>query len=208
MKTLNKILIFTMFIISGIGINVYAQATSSVKLNVLPQSKLYIDGTSTLHDFTINAKKVDGYVELEKSAVDGDTLQSIEKLTGLKVVIPVKKLDTDKSSMNDNMDDALKADDNPNITYELKTIDPSDMPKTVGDSVEFKTTGNLTIAGKTNSIEMTVKGVKDKDGNVTFVGQKTVKMTDYGVEPPTMLFGTIKTHNAVVVHFNLVVASK
>lgn len=208
MKTLNKILIFTMFIISGIGINVYAQATSSVKLNVLPQSKLYIDGTSTLHDFTINAKKVDGYVELEKSAVDGDTLQSIEKLTGLKVVIPVKKLDTDKSSMNDNMDDALKADDNPNITYELKTIDPSDMPKTVGDSVEFKTTGNLTIAGKPNSIEMTVKGVKDKDGNVTFVGQKTVKMTDYGVEPPTMLFGTIKTHNAVVVHFNLVVASK
>ncbi len=189
-------------------INISAQANSTVKLTIEPQSTLTIDGTSTLHSFTIKAKEIEGYLTLDKANTDASNSDVSGKISDLSVVVPVKKLDSDKSSMNDNMDDALKADDNPNITYKLLSVDQSALPKVVGDSVNLNTTGELTIAGKKKDIEMTVKTTLLKDGQYEFAGQKKVNMKDYGVKPPTMFFGTIKVGADVVVKFDIVASVK
>jgi polyisoprenoid-binding protein YceI len=145
---------------------------------------------------------------LTNASDKGATNDAAQSLSSLKVVIPVKKLDTDKSSMNDNMYDALKADDNPNITYELTKVSSGVLPSVAGDSVQLSTTGVLSIAGKQNVIEMNVVGSLTKDGKVQFKGQKKIKMTDFGVDPPTMLFGTIRTGDEVTIKFDLLLAKK
>lgn len=184
-------------------INVNAQeANTGVNYKILPGSAMEIDGTSTLHNFEIKAKEIDGTMVLTNAQDKGATSDSAKTLSSLKVVIPVKKLDTDKSSMNDNMYDALKADDNPNIIYELQSVKSGLLPA-AGDSVQLSTTGALTIAGKKKVIDMSVTGFVTKEGKVQFKGQKKLLMTDFGVDPPTMLFGTIKTGDAVVIKFNL-----
>jgi len=203
-----KNFILMVLLAGGFFVSTYGQANESVKYTILPQSKLYIDGTSTFHNFTINAKEVSGYLVLNKVEQNGNAKAVLDNMSEMKVVVPVKKLDTDKSSMNDNMDDALKADKAPDITYELKSVESGKISNNPNDPGKFITTGNLTIAGVSKQIEMPVDGYIGKDGNLYFKGEETVKMTDYGVKPPTMFFGTIKTGDAVVVHFDLVLSTE
>lgn len=200
-----KNILMILFFSAGLYISANAQASGEVKYSIAPQSKLYLNGTSTLHNFTINAKEVNGYLIIEK---EGMANKEDVKVSGLKVVIPVKKLDTDKSSMNDNMDEALKADKAPDITYELKSVDSGALNEAAGDSSKLETTGVLTIAGVSRQIKMTVNGFKSKDGNLHFTGAKVVKMTDYGVKPPTMFFGAIRTGDDITVNFNIVLSAK
>jgi hypothetical protein len=43
-----------------------------------------------------------------------------------------------------------------------------------------------------------------ENGTVTLKGTKLLKMTDYGVKPPSLMFGTMKVADAVTVSFDLV----
>ena len=38
---------------------------------------------------------------------------------------------------------------------------------------------------------------------MSIVGEKSIKMTSYGVEPPTALLGTIKTGDDLTIKFNI-----
>jgi len=63
--------------------------------------------------------------------------------------------------------------------------------------------GNLTIAGKTNKVELAFNLTLNGD-KVELVGKKAFKMTDFGVEPPKALLGTIKTGDEIEVHYNTI----
>ncbi len=205
MKLINKIFVI-IFLSACFYISANAQATYRVKYNILPQSKIVLNGTSTLHSFKINADSVDGYLTVNN---ENDTVKnSAGKISGLKVIIPVKKLDSKESSMNDNMDKALKADKAPDITYQLTSIDSGNISAVPGDSTKLETTGTLTIAGVSKQIKMLVNCYRSKDGSIHFDGTKTVKMTDYNVKPPTMFFGVVKVGDKIAVNFNIALAEK
>ncbi len=182
-----------------------AQQAKDVQYNISPQSKLVIDGTSTLHSFKVNAKKITGTVDIntDASANDGGV-----QISQLKVIIPVKKLDAEKGSMNDNMDEALKVDKNPDIIYTLNNINAANLPEDSTKPAVLKTTGTLTIAGVSHNIDMDVDGYRTPDGTIHFKGEKKINMIDYGVTPPTMFFGTIKVGKDVNVNFDMALTSQ
>ncbi len=182
-----------------------AQQLNNAKYNISSQSKLYIDGTSTLHSFKVNAQEIKGDLSLQNTAGQAD---GRVKISRLKVVIPVKKLDTDEKSMNENMDKALKADKNPDITYSLNNVNAFNLSSDSAKPDIIKTTGTLTIAGVSQDIQMEVKGYRAEDGTLHFTGEKEVNMVDYGVEPPTMFFGAIRVGKNVKVYFDLVLTAQ
>jgi polyisoprenoid-binding protein YceI len=92
---------------------------------------------------------------------------------------------------------SLKKDDFPTIKYTLTKV--NSLTKS-GDNYEIKTTGNLTIAGETRAIDITVKG-KVAGTDIQFEGSKALKMTDFKIDPPTALMGTMKTGNDITVKF-------
>jgi hypothetical protein len=67
----------------------------------------------------------------------------------------------------------------------------------------LKAFGKLSIAGTSKETEVlgTVK-YNAADQSFTLTGVKKMNMTDYNVEPPTALFGTIKTGNAISITYN------
>ncbi len=208
MKIYKKIFL-TALVLAVFGcINLFAQSTGIVNLKIEPQSKLTINGTSTLHDFTIRATEIRGYLTIIRSKTDSTSNNFNKNINELNILIPVKKLDSGDGSMNKNMNKALKSIDNPNITYKLLSINPIALPDSVGKSVVLKTTGELSIAGKKNIIEMNVESTLQKDSTYRFTGEKKIKMADYGIEPPTMLFGTIKVRPVVIVKFDVEISLK
>jgi polyisoprenoid-binding protein YceI len=65
--------------------------------------------------------------------------------------------------------------------------------------------GNLTIAGETRPIEMNVDLQPISGAGERATGKVDIKMKEYGIKPPSLLFGSLKVANEVTVNFNSVV---
>lgn len=183
------------FLFSGI---ILGQTSTSFN-NV--DSKLWLEGTSTFHDFTINAKEFNSKLVLKNSMGSDGSVQGYE-ISELKFSVPVKGLDSDKESMNENMQDAMNMEEYPNITFEL-TFPVQFNLKNNLDSVKVNAAGNLTIAGVKKPVFMNIEVIKKADNKFEFKGSQKLLMTSYNVDPPTMFFGTMKTGDEITVMFNL-----
>lgn len=173
------------------------------ELKFQKESKFWFEGTSTLHDFEITAKEIKSNLNIESYAGSKNEF----KVSKLKLIIPVKELESGKESMNENMQEALRADENPNITFDLTSSSRISLINN-GDSAKIIALGNLTVAGIKKLINLNVTAVKLSENKLEFKGEKKLLMTDYKIDPPTMFLGTVKTGNSIKVKFNLLLDLK
>lgn len=183
-----------------------AGAQQTARVDVAPNSKVWIDGTSTLHEWSCTANSLNAEIDFDAAAAAQVAVAPPKALKKVDVKIPVKALHCSHGGMDGRVYDALKADKAPEISYILATFEPA--AGASSDSYTLKTVGKLTIAGKTNSIDMDVQATRMPDGTIKATGKVPVKMSDYGVQPPTALFGRIKAGDVVTVNFELTVGSK
>lgn len=153
------------------------------------ESRLWVEGTSTVHDWHCDAAEIDGWLELEAGSMD---------IVQAEVTLPAEQLECKNGTMNKKTRKALKSDDHPAISYVLDTAEV--LPGT-SEGFSATTTGQLTIAGQTRTVEMTVQGRLMDDGRVHLTGELPLLMSDYDVDPPTAMLGTLKTGDAVTVRF-------
>ena len=152
-----------------------------------------IKGTSNLHEWESYCKEVRANGQV---VVDATGLKEIKSLY---VEIPVKSIKSPKGSVMDGKTyDALKADSNPNITFKMEKAAVSKR----GDIYDCNTSGYLKIAGSSKRIDLYAKGKVSGD-NVTFSGSKKMRMTDFGIQPPTALMGTLTTGDEVEIVFSV-----
>jgi len=153
-------------------------------------STLTIKGTSTLHDWQVESNTINGTIDWNNgSAV-------------VHVGIPVESIKADHDRMTRIMRDALKASQNPQITYDLTSarMEPND-----ADAFVVNTDGKLTIAGVTRDVQMKIEGKRLTPTTVALTGTAPIRMTDYGIKPPVTMMNTLKTGNDVTVSFRWVV---
>ena len=181
-----------------------AAAQSTARIAVSPESKLWIEGTSTIHDWTCKATAIDAAIDVDPAAVQLAAAPP-KMLKKVLVKVPVKALKCGHGGMDENMYKALKADSDPQISYILASFEPANEEAT---EFTLKTVGTLTIAGKENKLEMDVAAVRLPDGTVKATGTVPIKMTDFGIKPPTAIFGRIKAGDDVKVKFELSVGAK
>jgi polyisoprenoid-binding protein YceI len=181
-----KILFFFLFAISF----AFGQGNYQVS-----NYSLVIKGTSNLHDWASPAKEV--RVNGAMTIVSG-VLKSIQSLY---VEIPVKTIKSTKGSIMDNKTyDALKADKFPNISFKLDKVTGLN---TWGNSCNVNSSGFLTIAGITKTVDVSAQGKVEPDGSITFNGSKKLKMTDFNIKPPTALMGTMTVGDEVEIVFQV-----
>jgi hypothetical protein len=161
-----------------------------------------IEGTSTLHDWTMEGTIVSGQIEATPPAQwtrgPGGTLTS-----QVSVAIPVTSIKSEHAKMDKLMAQALKAEKNPAIRYELTNAVVAEP----GAEFVLDTRGKLTIAGVTHDVDMKIAGTRTAAGAYVLTGQLPIRMSDYGIKPPTAMMGTIKTGNDVKVTFRWTVGA-
>ena len=162
-----------------------------------PESRLWVEGTSTVHDWTCEAEAFTG--NLQAVATDAD----LSSLAGTTVEVAVPGIDCDSGTMNGKVQDALEADDHPRIAFTLTRADVGEQGADGWFVIDA--TGKLTIAGTTRPVQMDVRGKALGGGRFQLAGQAPVRMTDFGVDPPTAMLGTLKTGDDVTVHFDTIV---
>jgi len=166
-----------------------AQMALPRNLTLSKDSRLWLEGTSTVRSFKCSATKVDMSVVAETDETPAKMVSTAS------LTVPVAQLDCGNKTMNEHMRKALKAEANPQITWKMTSYEVQ------GSNVVIN--GKLTIAGKENAIELKGTGTAE-NGTIRFKGSKQFKMTEYGVKPPSLMLGTMKVGDPVTVSFDLV----
>lgn len=150
--------------------------------------ELKVEGTSTIHDWHMNTTKASGTANL---IVTEGKLTSIDQL---QVQFDAETLKSGKRKMDKNAYKALNTDDHSIISYTLDTLE------ILNDST-LSATGNLEISGHKEPVSMNVNYAL-KDGAFHVKGSLPITFTQFSLEPPTAVFGTIKTGDELTLSFN------
>ena len=153
--------------------------------------KFTINGTSNLHDWSENVEKVSG-----TGNVNWNSNGTFE-INTLTVTLNVQSIKSSEgNTMNGKTYKALKSDSHPTITFDLTS------PLQVSQGgTSVIATGNLSIAGVTRRVTIHAKINSSPNSNFNIEGTVPVKMTDFGIDPPTALFGALKVGNDVTIQF-------
>lgn len=158
----------------------------------LVSAEMSIEGTSTLHDWVSSVNQFSAKAKME---ISDNKLLAIPLL---EVLIPAKGIKSTKGKIMDGKTfKALKAEDHPNIQFKLKSI-------SLKGTNTLIAAGQLKIAGESKAVKFPVKYTIHSKGEIQFNGAYTLKMTEYKMDPPTALMGSIKTGDEVTVRFECV----
>lgn len=188
--------IFLMFAL--VTTTVTAQST---EYTLSEESTMIIEGTSTIHDWEATVEKMDLSVIVNTEGNDNPHVPQ-RPFSSVLLEVPVEAIESGKGKMNGKIYDALKVKDHPFINFELVNATVSEGKMGEGEfTLDVK--GNLTIKGINRRIEFPVKANKLDNGTFTIVGSYDLNMKDYQVDPPSAMFGTIKSGEEVTISFDL-----
>ena len=158
-----------------------------------PESRLWVEGTATTKSYKCEAGVLDS--EVATTAPEPAVLPLDQLVASAIVVIPVDGLDCGNGTMNGHMRKALKMAEHPTIEFHLDSY-------TV-DGADAVLTGSLLIAGTENPVEIPATIGEEAEGIVRVKATKQIRMTEWGVKPPSLLLGTMKVRDPVDIHFDV-----
>ncbi|WP_425636619.1 YceI family protein [Algoriphagus yeomjeoni] len=180
--------LFTHCLILSLALLTWFPSFAQQSYQLTGAQEFIVAGTSTIHDWEMIAKV--GSSGSAKMSIENGKLS---KLTSLAIELPVRSLKSGKSAMDKNAYEALVIQKYPAIKFEM-----TECLAISGNIVKAK--GKLTIAGTSRIIPLEV--TYSTNGNVIkFKGSHPVLFSEFNLEAPTAVFGTIKTGNELKLAF-------
>jgi polyisoprenoid-binding protein YceI len=169
-------------------------------------SSVKIDGTSTVHDWTVEGKLIGGFMDVDGEFPSDLSVATVPVLASppkVNVQIPVRSIKSGKSTMDSVMHTAMKQSKHRMISFSLTKMDPSTASRKAGDPLRYDAEGDLTVAGVKKQVKMPIDLVGLEAGGLRITGKTKVKMTDFGITPPApkIALGLIKTGDDVEITF-------
>lgn len=174
-------------------------AGSAAPFQLQPESRLWVEGTSTVRSFTCQATDLRGTVAPAAGATGLAIAELQSSVSGATVVASVAGLDCGNGTMNGHLRKALEAPQHPNITFTMA----SHRVGGAASPAQVTMNGNLRIAGQEKPVTIQAQAVQEPNGGLRVRGSKEIAMTEFGVRPPSLMLGTMKVGDRVTVHFDV-----
>jgi polyisoprenoid-binding protein YceI len=168
------------------------------------ESRLRIDGSTTVSSFACQSEEVYGGALITEGAFRGDSSVVLGGAGRADLRVPVHSLDCGRRAMNEDLFEALKVDAHPTIQFDLERVDVLERAGGGDGPYRLGIMGALTIAGVERSIEVEAVGEAVGAGRGRAYGRKSLLMSDFGVDPPVAMLGLIRVQDEIEVHFDLV----
>lgn len=174
-----------------------------LRLAAAPESRLRVDGTSTLRDFSCDSGALEAAVLLAPPHAELDVASLVGAVESAEVEIAAGALDCGNGTMNEHMRRALKVEANPLVRFTLERHEATPL---TGDTVAVEMSGRLALAGVERTIPVSATASRETGGALRLTGSVELDMTDFDVEPPRLFFGTLRVGDTVGVVFDVLLA--
>lgn len=201
--------VFSIALLIFFGTHTSPSGAQSVwgNISIEEGGQLWIEGSAGIISYQCKAEKLSGAGEIENTENPQSTVKGHGDVH-ISVALPVKSLNCGKRAMNQDMYEALKAEQFPTIRYQLleaklnKEIEAVD---TTSSWMNIRTVGIMEIAGVQDTTSMDVQGKVLSDSLFQVKGSKKIHMDTYKIEPPRAMLGLIKADEELTVHFDVTV---
>ena len=176
-----------------------AATGQTTRLAAAAPSAVVLEGSSNVTDWRCRGTAVEAEMIVETSA--SHVIERIEEFT---LRIPVSTFRCGNRVMESDMRAALRAKEHPHVEFVLRGLRGSIHRDLDTGVYQAAIAGELSLAGATRPIELTVSASRQSPSVFTFRAELPLRMTAFGVAPPTALFGAIRARDSLVVRFDLV----
>ena len=163
------------------------------------ESKMHVKGTSSLHDWVMEMANMDCKVNL---ILEGSRLKDIGEI---KFSGKAKELKSESNLMDKKAYSALQSDKFPEIKF-IKTS----LSGLISDNNKFsgKLEGDLSVAGETRRVNFPFSGTMRSNKAIDINGEIELKMSQFKIDPPTAMLGTLKTGDVISVSFSILLLNE
>jgi polyisoprenoid-binding protein YceI len=175
----------------------------SEQLAVQPQSKMWIEGSSTVRSFSCQVPEFTLTVNADGTGAVTAVLGGQKAVRTVELTIPSAKMDCGNGRMNEHMLKAVKAEENPTIRFTLASYEIAK----AGDGVQGTLRGTLALGGAQHPIDVSAVATDAGNGAMRIVGGYEVALSAFDLERPSLMFGRIKVGDKIQVKFDLLLKS-
>jgi hypothetical protein len=119
------------------------------------------------------------------------------------LTIPASGFRCGNRVMESDMRRALKADAHPRVAFTFRSLRGGVRHDLDTGLYHADIVGELSLAGRTRTIDVAVTAQRISRSSFRIRASLPLQMTDFGVTPPTALFGAIRARDALTVTFDL-----
>src|SRR5690625_5191877 len=169
--------------------SVQSAVTVRSQAMTLAEHNIRIEGTSNVRDWEAVLTQVTA--EAAITFTPGQPLNQLtpDQFKKVRLEIPVKDIETDTGRLTRNIHKYLEIDRQPVITFELTGVQSIEGNS---ETVRVIADGVVSAAGESHPITLQAEITRESDGSLTISGVQELKMTDFGISPPTAMLGTIR----------------
>ena len=175
-----------------------------VHYTITDQSSLYLKGSSNVNRFTCASVQTFAPATVEMTPLgDGCSVAFSKAVMDLRVT----RMDCGNKGINRDMQKALKADQYPDIRLKLERAVVSNTSAVIDSHRWTPVTAStlVTIAGVTKPVKIRLEAKALTANRFQFVGSRDLLMSDFGVDPPSAMMGLVQVHDAITIHFDLII---
>lgn len=198
-----------------------AQASASTtRLSAGPGSSVVLAGSSNVKDWKCRSTSVDAQMAVATSpdhlnevidrVEDGsigvwmnDRSKARLPMPQFQLRIPVTTFRCGNSVMESDLRRAMKSESHPDVSFSLRGLKSGIRHDLNNGIYRARVEGELSLAGvrRIIDVEVAVRRVSRKRFRVS--AELPLKMTDFGISPPTALFGAVRARDQLTVRFDL-----
>lgn len=162
------------------------------------ESKLSINGKSNVNDFKCRSDH-----DLQKDSLQYSyrLMKKTIKVDGVTVSLEIDQFDCGKKGINRDFRRTLKHKEFPFIHITLNELEL----KEANDIVPAHALVTISIAGVNKEYSVPLDAFSNNEDRIQIGGHKILHMSDFGLKPPSPLFGLIQVSDELDIEFDLVI---
>jgi len=169
---------------------------------IIKPSRLFLKGTTNVNRFTCDCE--DQFVPQELEVEVGD---ATSRFQNTRLGMTTRKFNCKNRKMDRDLQKALNAEEYPKIFIDLleTRYNPEHLKNLETGWFELEAKVNLTIAGVTKVKRIKAQARRTSENQFALKGAEAVQMSEFGIDPPTAMFGLIKVDDLITFHFDLTI---
>lgn len=174
----------------------------SATVEISNSSKLFLNGKTNINRFSCYSTEHYPPLKVEfKVGKDGRNIM----FTPTVLPLTISALDCGQKEINRDMQKALNSEAYPRILIELSEVafSTASTMRNPGEWGNITADTKITISGITRPKVLCLKARRMANGTLNLTGKEELKMTEFGIEPPTTLMGLIRVQDEIEINFDL-----